>query len=373
MERALLEVEHNNELKSIQNDEAKLKQLQHEHQAKLDGFARHTNQIRDEIEMIQMTIKNIENEILILDTSLDASAHYDTLRAQKEHSLDEAKHIHEDLEFQLMELEAKYETELEDIQNRLISEQDNLLRIFRQRQTSLSEYDQQQTQMLLRVKAETEQLEMERLKLIDEFKRQKDLLQNVEKKMNRLVIQMQKQSSDELINIQDLSLTGSSSSSTSSSNQQQQEQTPSPASSSVSLSSTSNNSNSEASTSSSSAVNSLSTNTTTSTTSPSSSSTSSQTTSHKEQELPGKLVSATLLTLFKSSKLIFVFKVDETTTGVCLFTSISTNHIKLSTLANTNTESLSRLVSVGQLRQFESFLFIVNESTTHFDPTAYEQ
>lgn len=48
--------------------------------------------------------------------------------------LEEAKHKHEDLEFQLMELEAKYESELEDIQNRLIIEQDNLLSVFRQRQ-----------------------------------------------------------------------------------------------------------------------------------------------------------------------------------------------------------------------------------------------
>ena len=52
--------------------------------------------------------------------------------------LEEAKHKHEDLEFQLMELEAKYESELEDIQNRLIIEQDNLLSVFRQRQVQIN-------------------------------------------------------------------------------------------------------------------------------------------------------------------------------------------------------------------------------------------
>ena len=132
--------------------------------------------------MVQMTMKNVENEILILDTNLDS--HYselnltnteqkqlDTLKNQKQHALEESKRVHEDLEFQLMELEAKYESELEDIQNRLIREQDNLLNAFKQRQTNLNEYDQQQTDMLMAVKAETEYLEMERQKLIEQFKK----------------------------------------------------------------------------------------------------------------------------------------------------------------------------------------------------------
>lgn len=45
MERALLDVEHNNELKNIQNDEAKLKHLQQEHQLRLEAFTMHTNQV----------------------------------------------------------------------------------------------------------------------------------------------------------------------------------------------------------------------------------------------------------------------------------------------------------------------------------------
>ena len=45
MERALLDVEHSNELKSIQSDEAKLKHLQQEHQLRLEAFNLHTNQV----------------------------------------------------------------------------------------------------------------------------------------------------------------------------------------------------------------------------------------------------------------------------------------------------------------------------------------
>lgn len=133
--------------------------------------------IRNEIEMVQMNIKNIENEILILDTTLDTSfkhhsssngtsttttngwqtaassvESWEMVKAQKEQALDDAKRAHEDLEFQLMELEAKYETELEDIQSRLITEQDHLLQAFKSRQVSLNEYDAQQTQMLAEVK-----------------------------------------------------------------------------------------------------------------------------------------------------------------------------------------------------------------------------
>lgn len=45
MERALLDVEHTNQLKNIQNDEAKLKHLQQEHQMRIDAFNMHTNQV----------------------------------------------------------------------------------------------------------------------------------------------------------------------------------------------------------------------------------------------------------------------------------------------------------------------------------------
>ena len=45
MERALLDVEHNNELKNIQNDEAKLKHLQQEHQIRVEAFNLHTAQV----------------------------------------------------------------------------------------------------------------------------------------------------------------------------------------------------------------------------------------------------------------------------------------------------------------------------------------
>jgi len=45
MERALLDVEHNNELQNIQNDEAKLKHLQQEHQLRIEAFNLHTSQV----------------------------------------------------------------------------------------------------------------------------------------------------------------------------------------------------------------------------------------------------------------------------------------------------------------------------------------
>ncbi len=45
MERALLDVEHNNELKNIQNDEAKLKHLQQEHHLRVEAFNLHTSQV----------------------------------------------------------------------------------------------------------------------------------------------------------------------------------------------------------------------------------------------------------------------------------------------------------------------------------------
>ena len=47
MERALLDVEHNNELKKIQNDELKLKNLQQEHQMRIETFTKNSTKVNN--------------------------------------------------------------------------------------------------------------------------------------------------------------------------------------------------------------------------------------------------------------------------------------------------------------------------------------
>lgn len=64
MERALLDVEHSNELKNIQNDEAKLKSLQHEHQVRLDAFNMHTAQVK--FFFVLLFIVDIENFLFLI-------------------------------------------------------------------------------------------------------------------------------------------------------------------------------------------------------------------------------------------------------------------------------------------------------------------
>ncbi len=49
MERALLDIEHNNQFKNIQNDEAKLKHLQQEHQLRIEAFNMHTEQVSHQL------------------------------------------------------------------------------------------------------------------------------------------------------------------------------------------------------------------------------------------------------------------------------------------------------------------------------------
>jgi hypothetical protein len=69
MERALLEVEHNNELKNIQNDEAKLKHLQQEHQLRIDAFNMHTSQVNIQFNFSSFILRNSKiNKILFLDS-----------------------------------------------------------------------------------------------------------------------------------------------------------------------------------------------------------------------------------------------------------------------------------------------------------------
>ncbi|RNA27518.1 pleckstrin homology-like domain family B member 2 isoform X1 [Brachionus plicatilis] len=233
MERALLDVEQTSELKFIQSEENKIKHLHQEHQLKLEAFNIHMNQIRNEIRIVQMTIKNIENEILILDTTLDSNfrlsgldssrIEWENIKSQKEHALEEARRAHEDLEFQLMELEAKYETELEDIQTRLINEQEILIESFKQK-NCLVGADQEQQKLISKLKSETEILELEKKSLIDQFQKQRSQLESIEKKLQKIGENREKKLNENL----ELNENGNDS--------------PSPASSSASLSSATNSS-----------------------------------------------------------------------------------------------------------------------------------
>ena len=45
MERTLFDADQNNQFKSIQNDESKLKHLQHEHQIRIEDFNMRTTQV----------------------------------------------------------------------------------------------------------------------------------------------------------------------------------------------------------------------------------------------------------------------------------------------------------------------------------------
>lgn len=231
MERALLDVGQTNELKFIQSEENKIKHLHQEHQLKLEAFNIHINQIRNEIRIVQMTIKNIENEILILDTTLDADFRlsglnqnrfdWENIKTQKEHALEEAQRAHEDLEFQLMELEAKYETELEDIQSRLINEQEILIESFKYK-NCLTGADHEQQKLINKLKSETEILELEKKKLIDQFQKQRSQLESIEKKLHKIGENKDKNENLEI--------------------NENENDSPSPASSSASLSSATNSS-----------------------------------------------------------------------------------------------------------------------------------
>ena len=96
-------------------------------------------------------------------------------------ALETERKIFEDMEFQQLEIESKYEEEKEEIQRQLLREQEALEETRRERESRLKEIDHQQREMLLACKKDTEALEVKREKLVAEFQLEKEKLKELEK------------------------------------------------------------------------------------------------------------------------------------------------------------------------------------------------
>ncbi|UJR07811.1 hypothetical protein I4U23_012094 [Adineta vaga] len=187
IEQALIESEHELVFKQIldasDSDQQKLRQLHINLQLLLERIMTEKTSIRNQISYTQQILFKLEHELRDLEQkyhSSDESIH------QKKENLALTRKKYEDLEFQLMELETRCESELEQAEEQFRNEQKLVTQNAKMRQNALRELDHQQYMALHQTTLEKEKLEREKQKLKLFYKQKKIEANEYERKIQEI-------------------------------------------------------------------------------------------------------------------------------------------------------------------------------------------
>ncbi|CAF2839410.1 unnamed protein product [Rotaria sp. Silwood2] len=187
IESALVESEHELVFKQILNasesDQQKIRHLYNDLQLLIDRIMAEKKSIRNEIDYTQQTLFKLEHELRELEEQYRPS---DDKILKKKEIIAETRKKHEDLEFQLMELETRCEAELEQAEEHFQNEQITVEQNTTIRQNTLQDLDRQQNIILHQVIVEKEKLEKEKQKLKLLFKQKKLESNELEQKINKI-------------------------------------------------------------------------------------------------------------------------------------------------------------------------------------------
>ncbi|XP_053408390.1 pleckstrin homology-like domain family B member 1 isoform X3 [Mercenaria mercenaria] len=179
MERALLEGEHQTEMERLQDDQEKIRQLRHKQNMLMEKATREREKELAIIERERKKLENLELQNGTLENQLELCASeekstiLEKLQKNKE-MLDTQRKVFDDLEFQQLESEAKFEEDKEQSQRRLLADQNNLLDRYRTREESLEQISNQQREAIQSVRRDMEKFEAERQRSIETFKQERD-------------------------------------------------------------------------------------------------------------------------------------------------------------------------------------------------------
>ncbi|CAG5125276.1 unnamed protein product, partial [Candidula unifasciata] len=105
------------------------------------------------------------------------------MKVRLQQELERQRRIFDDLEFQQLEAEARFETEKEQTGNRLMAQQAELLQKYREREERLQQIDIQQKKMLGSVKSSLENYKLQRQQLNEACKKEKSKVAHCDKKI----------------------------------------------------------------------------------------------------------------------------------------------------------------------------------------------
>uniref|UniRef100_A0A0B7ARV0 PH domain-containing protein n=2 Tax=Arion vulgaris TaxID=1028688 RepID=A0A0B7ARV0_9EUPU len=205
-ETKLLEGEHREQMAYLQREQDRISEMKRRQQEALDIALREREKGRDVeqriIELERQKLLALEeqhhqlnNRLLRSSTSSTGSGgsggssslgmHDDVaaMRVRLQQELERQRRIFDDLEFQQLEAEARFETEKEQVSGRLMSQQADLLQKYKEREERLQQIDIQQKQMLGSVKSSLENFKQQRQRLADSCKKEKSKVAHCDKKI----------------------------------------------------------------------------------------------------------------------------------------------------------------------------------------------
>ncbi|CAL1527925.1 unnamed protein product [Lymnaea stagnalis] len=200
LETKLLEGEHRDQMAQLQTEQNRLTEMKRRQQDTLQSAllerekeARIIELERQKLLALEEQQHQINGRLLRTSTSSDGSSSgggsflldEDTqaVRLRLQQELERQRRLFDDLEFQQLEAEARFETEKEQINNRLMAQQAELLHKYKDREERLHQIDIQQKNMLSAVKANLEGFKEQRQHLGESYKKEKAKVSHCDKKI----------------------------------------------------------------------------------------------------------------------------------------------------------------------------------------------
>ncbi|CAM4869363.1 unnamed protein product [Rotaria socialis] len=184
IEQALIEGEHDLVFKQIldasESDQQKIRQLNDNLQLLIERIMAEKNSIRDEIDYTKHILFEFENELHKLEQNCRSS---DEKILKTKEIIAVTRKNYEDLEYQLMELEIRCESELEKAEQHFQNEQKFVTQNAQIRQNTLHDLDHEQYIALYQAIMEKEKLQREKQKLKLAFKQKKLEANELEQKI----------------------------------------------------------------------------------------------------------------------------------------------------------------------------------------------
>ncbi|XP_052823690.1 pleckstrin homology-like domain family B member 1 isoform X1 [Octopus bimaculoides] len=191
LEQALLEGEHQTEMNELQVEQELINQLKKKHDEIVEKAALERERDLELIEVEKKKLRELEKKHYETEQLLEACIVEDEdnllERYQKEHEvLDNQRIYFDNLEFEKLESESKFEQEKELVRGEILKNQNTLLDKYKSREHRLHQIDCQQREMIQEVKVNVESLEKSRQSLVEEFRKEKARLISVERKIQEL-------------------------------------------------------------------------------------------------------------------------------------------------------------------------------------------
>ncbi|XP_055958658.1 pleckstrin homology-like domain family B member 1 isoform X3 [Patella vulgata] len=183
MERALLEGEHQTEMEQLQHDQEQINLLKQQQAELMERASRERQKMKrrelEEMELEREKLRSLESSTYETEQLLEACSKPDEEEKlldkyrQEQDILETQRHLLEDLEFQNLEEEAKFDEDKDHLETQLIKGQSVILDKYKAREERLIEIDGQQKEMVKSVKNDLENFEKQRSRLVDLFRKEK--------------------------------------------------------------------------------------------------------------------------------------------------------------------------------------------------------